>query len=54
MSGSYIFDPNVCTAPCHEQLNTTIEKKQRENAADKDCSFLGGRLNSLEHAAKED
>lgn len=29
MLGSYLFDPNVCMAPCHDQLDTTIEKKQK-------------------------
>jgi hypothetical protein len=39
MPGSYLFDPNVCTAPCHDQLDTIIAKKQKENAANEDCTY---------------
>jgi hypothetical protein len=48
MPVSYLFDPNVCTTPCHDQLDTTIEKKPKENADNEDCSSLRGCLNCLE------
>ena len=54
MPGSYLFDPNVYMAPCHDQLESTIEKKQKENAGNEDYSLLRGCLNCLEHAANED
>ena len=40
MPGSYLFDPNVYMAPCHDQLESTIEKKQKENAGNEDYSLL--------------
>ena len=48
MPGSYLFDPNVCMAPCHDQLESTVEKKQKDNAANEDCGLLRGCLHYLE------